>query len=377
MSSPERLVRLNCTKIMAGLFVLLSFAANASTSNSPQLSSGYCAAFVDSDYYRQPAKTIVANPSNWIGIIENANDGDEILLEDGVYSLTQYAIVIQASITLRGKSGTANAVVIQGKGNSVGAEALMVMASAVHIADLTVKGVRDHGISIQEGFAEPVVYNVNLTDIGSQHIKGNRPGPSGTIACSALGYTKSVSKGDYNGAIDIHKAINWTIRDNYIYNIFGDGSGCIIDTDCGSMWPGGEPAILLWKNSKNNTIERNTIVNSFRAIALGLGTPYSGGTVSDNLVRREESGKHGVHGFIEGDAGISLIGASDVSITRNRLYLTGSYPGQIEVQNGTGITIDNNVMSKPVWDRGNAGFTAVKNIFIIGGSHSYCKEYLR
>lgn len=337
-------------------------------------STEHCPPFENSTLFREPVKTTTADPTNWVQHIENAADGEEILLQDGHYPLEQYSVVINHAITLRSASGNNESVVIEGQGNSENAEALMIMANDVHIADITVKNTRDHGITIQEGFAQPVIYNLHLIDIGTQHIKGNRPGPNGTIACSQLGYSTPISQGDYNGAIDIHRAVNWTIRDNYIYNIYGDGSGCIVDTDCGSMWPGGEPAVLLWKDSKDNTIERNTIVDSYRAIALGLDTPYSGGLVKDNFICRSTSGKEGVNGFIEGDAGISLSGASDVNVVGNRIVLPGDYPGQIEIRDGTGITLENNILSKKVWDRGNSEYQEQGTVIYANFSVGSCQK---
>ena len=353
-----------------------SMSLSANTDLSFQFASKeHCPPFEQSTLFRQPVKTTIANPTNWVRHIENAKDGQEILLQDGHYPLEQYSVVINHAITLRSKSGNSKSVVIEGQGNSKNAEALMIMANNVHIADITVKNTRDHGVTIQEGFAQPVIYNLHLVDIGTQHIKGNRPGPNGTIACSQLGYSTPTSTGDYNSAIDIHRAVEWTIRDNYIYNIYGDGSGCIVDTNCGSMWPGGEPAVLLWKDSKDNTIERNTIVDSYRAIALGLDTPYSGGVVKNNIICRTASGKQGVNGFIEGDAGISLSGASDVNLVGNQIILPGDYPGPIEIRDGTGITLGNNTLSKKVWDRGNAQYQEQGTIIDANFSVSFCEKH--
>lgn len=333
---------------------------NASTN------SVHCGEFTSSPYFRRSPKTSSATPANWTQVIENAQPYDEILLADGLYPLEQYAVVLNQPITLRSASGNRQAVIIEGKGYNVDAEALMVMADDVHIADLTVRNVRDHAISLQEGFARTVIYNVDLIDIGTQHIKGNRMGPDGVIACSQIGYTQAGAVGDYNSAIDLHGAIDWSIRDNTIYNIYGDGSGCIVDTECGTVHPGGEPAILLWRGSRDNHIERNNIVESYRGISLGLDTIYTGGTVKDNFICRSNTGKEGLGGFIPGDAGISLLGASNVTIEGNTLDLPGEYPGQIEIRDGSGMIIKNNAMSKAIWNRGNAEYN--------GCQHSDCDD---
>ncbi len=346
------------------IIFLCFFSGSAATdshdkeSTKPPLTSpsGHCPPFTSSRLYSTPTKTTLVNPSNWIDAVDNSVTGEEILLEDGLYPLNQYAVVFNAPVTFRSASGNKDAVIIEGRGYTENAEALMVMANDVRIADITIKNVRDHGISIKEGFARTIIYNVDLADIGTQHIKGNKVGPHGVIACSRLGYTEEVSTGDYNSAIDLHNAIEWTIRDNYIYNIYGDGSGCAVDAECGVYFPGGEPAILVWRGSRDNVILRNTIVESFRAIALGLDTEYSGGIVKDNYICRSNAGKNGVNGFIDGDTGISLSGANNVEIEGNKVILAGDYRGPIEIKDGIGNHVINNYTTRPIWNRGNAEF---------------------
>ncbi|MEM7564744.1 MAG: hypothetical protein AAF353_17090 [Pseudomonadota bacterium] len=324
--------------------------------------SSHCQAFERSAYFRETEASIEADPSNWIEKIANAPAGVEVLLADGLYNLDRYAIVFEKPLTLRSASGNRESVIIEGQGYGENAEALMIMADDVHIADITVRNVRDHAISIKEGFARSVIYNVDLIDVGTQHIKGNRMGPDGLIACSRMGYTTDVAPGDYNGAIDLHAAVGWTIRDNYIYNIWGDGSGCLVDEDCGTYYPGGGPAILLWKDSKDNVVERNRIVGSFRGISLGLDTPYSGGVVRDNLVYLDVTGKQGVDAFIEHDTGISLLGADNVVVEGNTVLLPGAYPGPIELQNTQGNLLRNNLVSAPIWNRGNSQYNGCENL---------------
>lgn len=321
-----------------------------------QQRSQHCPPFETAPFYRKPSDTIVANPENWVQSIADAAPGAEVLLEDGVYKFWSYAVVIDKPLTLRGKSNNPQKVIIQGRGYGDESEGLMVMADNVQIADLTIRDVHHHGIALKRGVNNPVVYNVNLLDIGTQHIKGNGTGPNGLIACSKIGYSNPVGTGDYNGAIDLHGAVNWTIRDNYIYNIFGDGSGCVVDSECGTQFPGGGAAILVWHNSKDNIIERNTIVESFRGVLLGLNTSYSGGVVRNNFIFRKQTGKEGVNGYIAADTGISLIGANNVVVEGNTVMLAGDYPGAIEVWKATGNTIRNNMISKPVWNRGETDF---------------------
>ena len=316
----------------------------------------HCIPFTTTPQYGSVNRSHRANPSNWTSIIKRANHGDEVVLDKGLYPLNQYAVVFEKSITLRSASGNRNDVIIEGKGDTVPAEALMVRANNVRIADITVRNVRDHAVAIKAGISGTFLYNLNLVDITTGHIKGSKLNGDGTIACSQIGYTGAGSRGDYNGAIDLHQARGWHIRDNYIYNIWGDGSGCFIDTDCGRYQPGGAPAILLWNGSGENIVERNVIANSFRAITLGLGTDYDGGVIRNNLIINTEAGRQGLHGFIASDGGISLLTASDVTVEQNTILMNHDYPGQIEVKNGTGNVIKDNVVARPIWDRGSAEF---------------------
>ncbi len=360
----QNLEMLKVVTTLVACFYLISWPASVAVAsdNTTENSaidnslSSHCQAFENSDHYKNPVTSKTANPDNWIQLIAEASAGDEILLEDGIYEYDGYAVVIDKPLTIRGESKKPDNVIIQGRGYGDHAEGLMVMANDVRIADLTIKDIHHHAITIQEGFATTVVYNVRLFDIGTQHIKGNRPGRGGVIACSDIGYSNPVGKGDYNGGIDLHGAREWTIRDNNIFNIFGDGSGCVVDTECGTQHPGGGAGILIWQESENNTIERNTITESYRGILLGLNTPYSGGNVSNNIIQRRLTGRQGVNGIIEADAGISLIGADNVLVEGNSVILAGDYPGAIEVWKATGNVIKNNSISKPVWNRGEAAY---------------------
>jgi hypothetical protein len=322
--------------------------------------SSHCPPFAVAGFSKA-THTITADPTNWLTHIANAPAGAEVLLAPGIYSLQRYAVVFERPLTLRSASGNQRDVVIEGQGYGVNAEALMIMADDVVVADLTVRNVRDHAISIKEGFARSIIYNVALEDVGTQHIKGSRMGPNGLIACSSMGYSTDIAPGDYNGAIDLHGAVGWIIRDNYIYNIWGDGSGCVVDEDCGTYYPGGGPAILLWKDSHDNTVERNRIVSSFRGISVGLNTPYSGGVIRDNFIHVATPGRAGVDGVIEHDTGISLLGAENVIVEGNTVLLAGSYPGPIELQDTAGIVVRNNLVSAPVWNRGNSQYNDCAN----------------
>ena len=329
-------------------------------------SANYCPAYVDSHLYRPRVNQVIVNPSqDWVDIIENAADDTEILLQDGTYQLNQYGIWTTSSVTIRSVSGNRSAVVIQGQGYGTGSEGIMLAGPAITVADVTLTGMRNHAISVKgsSGADDVQVYNVHLYDIGTQHLKvSSGADTTGTVACSAIGYTENGVQGDYINAIDIHRGIGWHIRDNYIYNIWGDGTGCEVDITCGVYQPGGGPAILVWNNSADTLIERNQIIDSYRGIALGLGNGHNGGIVRNNFFYQSMPGRPGAQGWMPGDMGIQLWQANDAYVAHNTLILGGDYPGAIELMQGSGHTILNNLITKPIWDRGNVTFSAAGNI---------------
>jgi len=318
---------------------------------TPSGAASSCPAYESSELYRPRTRQVTVDPLNWISTIEGAQSGDEILLADGSYDLDQYAVQITREITVRSASGNRDAVIIRGQGYGTPSEGLMITAPNVTIADLTITNIRNHGVSIkgEHGANATHIYNVHLYDVGTQHIKGTPSSSNGVIACSKIGYTPGGVRGDYINAIDIHGATNWVIRDNEIYNIWGDGSGCEVDIDCGTYLPGGGPAILLWNHASGNVVERNLIRDSFRGIALGFGTTHSGGAVRNNFFFQSSAQQNGV----AGDAGISIWG-SNTEIDHNTIILGTDYPGAIEIQDSTNVQIRNNLISEPVWNRGNS-----------------------
>jgi hypothetical protein len=326
----------------------------------------FCPPYMRSSLYRPRTRQVTADPSNWISRIEGALDGDEVLLADGLYPLSQYAVQISAQITVRSASGHRDAVVIQGAGYGVGGEGFMVHAQNVTIAELTMTNIRNHAISIkgESGAEAPHVYRVHLYDIGTQHIKST-PGDgvsNGVVACSRLGYTPGAAVGDYIDAIDVHRGIDWLVRDNDIYDHWGDGTGCEVDVDCGTYAPGGGPAILFWNSSSGTVVERNLILDAYRGIALGFGSAHPGGAVRNNFFYQPTDGRMGAQGWIPGDMGIQIQNGSNVAVDHNTVILGGNYPGPIEVWNSSTVSVRNNLMTTTVWDRGgNTGLTVSGN----------------
>lgn len=313
-----------------------------------------CLSYTDSSLYRLREERVTVGPDDdWIGIIQSAAPSSEILLVDGVYEMgSTYAVVVGDEVTIRSQSGERDQVLIQGAGYGPGGEGFMVLGENVTIADLSMTQIRNHAISIKgdSGPHATHIYNVHIFDIGTQHIKLTPGGTrDGIVACSSLGYSEGGAVGDYVNAIDLLGAIDWHIRDNTIYNITGDGSGCEVDIDCGTYISG--PAILVWRDSSGTLIERNTLIDCFRNIALGLGSSHEGGLVRNNFIYRSEVG----------DAGVELHGADGARVYHNTVLVAG-YSGAIEFRQSTNLRIFNNLISAPVWDRGDTDVTMGGNI---------------
>src|SRR5207247_2028246 len=82
---------------------------------------------------------------------------------------------------------------------------------------------------------------------------------------SVFEYTENAPS-NYTNGIDVLKGRNWLVRDNWFMRIRGPASG---------RYSAG-PAILFWGGSSGTMVERNTIIDSFRGIAFGLGPAASG-----------------------------------------------------------------------------------------------------
>jgi hypothetical protein len=340
---------------------LCRWSSHAATCRSP-----WCPPYEQSPLRRARTRQLAANPGNWIAVVEGATNGDEVLLAPGAYSIpaAEYAVQIDSQITLRGASGDRDDVVISGAGYGVGGEGLMIMAPNVTIASLTLRDIRNHAVSIKGelGAEAPHLYDLHLVDIGTQHVKSTGGGDgvaAGVVACSSLGYSPGGVAGDYIDAIDVHGGVGWRVRDNVIYNHWGDGTGCEVDDDCGTYAAGGGPPILFWNGSSGTIVERNRILDAFRGIALGFGSAHPGGAVRDNFFWQPTPGRPGATGWIAGDMGIQIQGGSNVVVEHNTVILGGDYPGAVEIWNSPNVTVRDNLLTAPTWNRGGSPGLAV------------------
>jgi hypothetical protein len=307
--------------------------------------------------------------------VATARPGDTILLEDGRYPLRHTVEIGVPDITVRGRSGDPEKVVLHGQGMTEGdvGVAIGVGARGVTIADITIRDVGFHAIQVrgERGASEFTLHNARLQDTGQQLLKGTVAGggrvfaDNGIVACSRFSYTTSAPT-NYTDGIDLLATKGWLIRDNQFMRIRGPETG---------GWSGG-PAILVWQASLDTIVERNIIVDSFRGIALGLETSpnvyardgersydHRGGIVRNNVV---------VNLNPWADEAIEANAARDVRIEHNTVLVEGSAPWSIGVRfPSASANIRNNLTNRGILER-NGGHvtqegnvvTAVRNWFV-------------
>lgn len=374
-----------------------STSSSISITVSPKPDTGgnagnFCPTYTQSPLYaaRARANRIVVSPPaspadySWLTTISSAAPNTEILLQDGVYhfpdlyALTYDKYQVKDNITVRSFSGNRDAVKIVGAGYRTPSEGFLIAGKNSVIADISITQMRNHGIAIKGelGAEAPHIYNVHLYNIGTQFIKGTPDttasgggqgdGVSNTvIACSRFDYIDDEGKtkdqwkeGDYNGAIDLHRFHNSLIRDNYVSEMTGTGSGCEVDS-CGQGYIP-NPSIFAWNQSSGTITERNTLINNFRGISYGLGRGHSGGIIRNNFIYRPQTLYH-LNGNVAGDAGIELQNSTGALVAHNTVYTPG-YPGAIEAREGANNLVFNNFITSPVWNRGDTNLSIQGNI---------------
>ena len=316
--------------------------------------------------WRPPVATRTVAVRN-IGELERAIDGaragDGIVLADGDYAVRRMLDIHSPNVTVRGRSADPAKVVLHGQGmtgDSVGV-AISVSAPGVTVADLTIRDVAYHAIQVrgEAGASGFTLHNARLLDTGQQLLKGSLSSnpvyaDNGLVACSDFSYTNSAPS-NYTNGVDLIGAKGWVIRDNRFSRIRGPAS---------DGWKAG-PTILAWGGSADTAVLRNTIVDSFRGIALGLAfgvatatrnvgpdLDHSGGVIRDN-------GIINLNGWA--DEGIEANANRDVRIDHNTVLVEGSLPWSISVRFSSSVArVTNNLTSRPTQFR-DGGLAVMEN----------------
>ncbi|HSS06352.1 MAG TPA: hypothetical protein VLK83_04355 [Rhodanobacteraceae bacterium] len=264
------------------------------------------------------------------------------------------------NIQIRGATGNPSDVTILGAGmlDPVVPFGFQVFtATDVTIADLSIGNVYYHALAVQgdQGAQRVRVYHARLFDAGQQIVKGVPGADDVTIEYSELFLTAgAVNHPDgappgscYTNAIDGVTSDRWIVRDNLIHDIW-----CQDATLAG-------PAVLLWQGSADTLVERNTILDSSRGIALGLvsADDHLRGIARNNFIRWDADAPYAV------DVPIYTT-SPDSSVLHNTALTMGRYPNAVEVRYGgaTGVVVENNLLDAAIQPRDGATPTESGNL---------------
>jgi hypothetical protein len=247
-----------------------------------------------------------------------------IVLAPGTYRLTS-TLWINAAVTniaIRGATGNRDEVVLDGSSGLNAVPHGIWTGGGVRdvtIADLTIRGVRQHALIFNAGTQRPHVYNVRLVDAGQQFIKANPDDAGngvndGRIEYSLIEYSVT-AKDAYTNGVDVHGGVDWIVRDNEFRNIVSPPGA-----------PLAGPAVLMWRGAKGTLTEGNTFLNCARGIAYGLeerpGFDHQGGIIRGNVFIRTRAQP--------GDAAIVVADSPGTQVLGNTVVVSGTYASPLE-----------------------------------------------
>ena len=286
-------------------------------------------------------------------------EGDIILLEDGVYNLSESGTIVVRTngLTIQSKSGDRSAVVVEGWGMTAdGHNGFWISGDDVIIADLTIQNVGYHCIQTDVAVDRLIVSNCILRNAGQQILKvpsktGADYSDDGLVEGCLFEYTAGEGPQYYIGGIDVHHGKNWIVRDNRFQFIRSPGSQVA------------EHAIHFWNNSKGTLVERNWIFNCDRGIGFGLGdSAHTGGTIRNNMITHNGApladGSTG-----KNDVGIGLESAPGAQVYNNTIFFLHAYNAiEYRFSSTTGLIISSNLTNRPILKRNDATATLETNI---------------
>jgi hypothetical protein len=309
-----------------------------------------------------PATTVnVSNVSQLIAAINNLQSGQTISLAAGTYNLSGVtdALYVPQGIsdwTIRGATGDRDDVVIRGAGMSGSVRFGFWIGNSPRgtIADLTIDGVRDHGVIANIGAHDMLFHNLRIVDSGDQYIKSNPDGSDGNdrgiVEYSVFEY-RTTDNNNYTNGVDIHAGDGWIVRYNLFRNFL---------SPTGQGFAG--PAVLAWNGSSNTSVIGNTFIDVARGISLGLidkagGFDHQGGLIANNVFARSPTLPQSV------DVPIMVADSPNTKIFHNTILNRGSYPNAIEYRFGstTGLQIRNNLSDSGIQARDGATGTVTGN----------------
>jgi len=293
----------------------------------------------------------VANVPELVKALDEVKPGGTIILVDGRYMMPRYVEITTDNVSLRGKSGMPERVIIDGAESPHGELIGIRACSGVTIADLTIQNIRYNGFKInsQTNVQDLTIYNCIIHNIWQRGVKGvkvpkdNREQvrPKRCRVQYCLFYNDrpkqlsddpgDIAGGNYIGGIDVMYPINWTISDNVFVGINGATREA-------------RGAVFIWHDARDCIVERNIIINCDAGIC--LGNPY----------RDEETTTHCTgcivrNNFITNatEGGIVPVYTKDCQILNNTVYEKDSRLGRLirTVFDNDGLLIANNLIGGP------------------------------
>src|SRR5262249_40656265 len=135
----------------------------------------------------------VSTASQLQSAVANLKTGQTILIDPGTYNVTDTLWIPQgiSNVAVRGASGKASDVVIQGKGMSGSILFGFWVGNTQNITfgDLTVQGFADHAFIFNAGTQSPLIHNVTMIDTGEQFVKSNPDGSGGGVNNGIVEYS--------------------------------------------------------------------------------------------------------------------------------------------------------------------------------------------
>ena len=291
-----------------------------------------------------------------------------LLLAAGTYRLDVPMLEVRCpGLVVRSASGNRDSVIVRGPDEGPAASVanvFLVAANDVVIADLTLGYCRFHGIQIRGESPFDVsgllVHNCRLVNCNEQFIKGSSAdtdpvgATDGVIEQCLFEFTGGWAYQYYTGGIDIHKGVNWVVRDNVFRNL---------------RVPAGregiaEHAVHFWKRCPTRpqdiVVERNRIVNCDRGIGFGLvnhdgGHQGGASVIRNNMVYNDGTGPHT-------DVGIGLEHASDVQVDNNTVVIPSYWaPMEYRFAGSSNLVFRNNLVNRPIQRRDDAPLASRTN----------------
>ena len=223
----------------------------------------------------------VASAQAILNAVAEADEGDTILISNGTYN-TGTIEVYTPGITIRSASGNRNDVILN---NEYGGDSgLIIYASNVTVADITIANSGKHGIHVMPSQDSDTlntkIYNVKIVDPGQKAIQithGLSPyfADDGEVACSELELTDMgrnevlrINSNCYTGGVHGFRVMGWTVRDNLIKGFW-----------CEEGLAG--PGVIFATGSRDNVVERNQLADNARGIWFGINQDAAGRTYGD------------------------------------------------------------------------------------------------